>query len=109
VDFVLAGIGALDDSIVGSIVGSAIVGSIVGSAIVGSIVCSAIVGSIVGFAIIGSIVGFAISTLELSLGLFFLFSVVDKSAGAGTMICMPLISFPARVQEDGEVMEHFPS
>jgi len=43
VDLVLAAIGVLDDSILGSIVGS--------------IVGSAIVGSIVGFAIIGSIVG----------------------------------------------------
>jgi len=49
-----------------------------------------------------------ISSLELSLFLFFPFLVVDKSAVAGTMIYMPLISFPARVQEDGEVMEHFP-
>jgi len=118
VDLVLAAIGALDDSFVGLIVGSAIVGSIVGFAIIGSIVGFAIIGSIVGFAIIGSIVGFAIissivgsaiSTLELSLFLFFPFSVVNKSAVAGTMIYMPLISFPARVQEDGEVMEHFPS
>jgi len=109
VDLVLAAIGALDDSIVGSIVGAAIIGSIVGSAIVGSIVGFVIIGSIVGFAIIGSIVGFAISTLELLLFLFFPFSVVDKSAVAGTMIYMPLISFPARVQEDGEVMGHFPS
>ena len=98
-DLVLAAICALDDSIVGSIVGSVIVGSIVGFAIVGSIVCS----------IVGSIVGSAIITLELSLFLFFPFSVVDKSAVVGTMIYMPLISFPARVQEDGEVMEHFPS
>ena len=75
-DLVLAAIGALDDSIVGS-------------------------------AIIGLIVGSAISTLEMSLFLFFPFSVVNKSAVAGTMIYMPLISFPARVQEDGEVMEHF--
>jgi len=98
-DLVLAAIRALDDSIVGSIVGSVIVGSIVGFAIVGSIVCS----------IVGSIVGSAISTLELSLFLCFSFSVVDKSAVAGTMIYMPLISSPARVQENGEVMEHFPS
>jgi len=108
VDLVLAAIGALDDSIVGSIVRS-IVGSIVGSAIVGSIVGSAIVGLIIGSAIIGSIVGSAISTLELSLFLFFPFLVVDKSVVAATMIYMPMISFPARVQEDGEVMEHFPS
>ena len=120
-DLVLAAIRALDDSIIGSIVGSivgsaivgwivgsAIVGSIVGSAIVGSIVGAAIVGSIVGSAIIGSMLGSAISTLELSLFLFFTFSVVDKSAVAGTMIYMPLISFMARLQEDGEVMEHFP-
>jgi len=109
VDLVLAAIGAVDDLIVGSIVGCANVGSIVGSAIVGSMLCSAIVGSIVGYAIIGSIVGFAICTDELSLFLFFPCSVVDKSAVAGTMIYLPLISFPARVQEDGEVIEHFPS
>jgi hypothetical protein len=115
VDLVLAAIGAFADSIVGSIlgsiVGSAIIGSIVGSAIIGSIVGSAIIGSIVGSAIIGSIVGSAIIALgsELSLFLFLPFSVVDdRSAVAGTMIYMPLISFPARVQEDGEVMEHFP-
>jgi hypothetical protein len=101
VDLVFAAIGALDDSIVGSV----IVGSIVGSVIIGSIVGSAIVGSvIVGSAIVGS----AISTLELSLFLFFPFLVVDKSAVAGTMIYMPLISFPARLQEDGEGMKHFP-
>jgi hypothetical protein len=106
VDLVLAAIGAFADSIVGSILGS-----IVGSAIIGSIVGSAIIGSIVGSAIIGSIVGSAIIALgsELSLFLFLPFSVVDdRSAVAGTMIYMPLISFPARVQEDGEVMEHFP-
>ena len=57
---------------------------------------------------VDAIVGSAISTLELSHFLFFLFSVVDKSAVAGTMIFMPSISFPARVQEDGEVKEHFP-
>jgi len=84
-----------------------IVGSIVGSAIVSSIVGSAIVGSIVVSAIIGSIVGYAISTLELSLFLFFPFLVVDNSAVAGTRIYMPLSSFPAWLQEDGEVMEHF--
>ena len=80
VDLIVAAIGAHDDSTVGSIV--------------------------------GSIVGSAISTLgsELSLFLFLPFSVVDdRSAVAGTMIYMPLLSFPARVQEDGEVMEHFPS
>jgi len=53
------------------------------------------------FAAVGALGG------ELSLFLFFPFSVVDdRSAVAGTMIYMPLISFPARVQEDGEVMEH---
>ena len=94
---------AIVGSIVDSIVRSAIVGSIVGSTIVGLIV-----GLIVGSAIIGSIVGSAISTLELSVCLFFPFSVVDKSAVAGTIIYMPLISFPARLQEDGKVMEHLP-
>jgi len=88
VDLVLAAIGVFADSIVGSILGS-----IVGSAIIGSIVGSAIIA-------LGS---------ELSLFLFLPFSVVDdRSAVAGTMIYMPLISFPAKVQEDGEVMEHFP-
>jgi len=61
--------------------------------------------------IVGSIVGSAIIALgsELSLLLFLLFSVVDgRSAVAGTIIYMPLISFLVRVQEDGEVMEHFP-
>jgi hypothetical protein len=73
VDLVLATIGALDDSIVGSIVGS--------------IVCEG--------------VG------EASLILRFPFPVVDdRSVVAGTVIYMPLISLPARVQEDGEVMEH---
>ena len=39
----------------------------------------------------------------------FPFSVADdRSAIVGTMIYMPLISFPARLQEDGEVMEHSP-
>ena len=70
-----------------------------------------------GFAdlIVGSIlcliVGCAIIALgsELSLVLFLPFLVVDDTSEvAGTMIYMPLISFPARVQEDGEVMEHFP-
>ena len=91
-DFVLGAIGALDDSIV-----SSIVGSIVGAEIVGSIVESEIQGSIVGSAIIGWIVGSAMSTLEQSLFLFFPFSVVDNSAVAGTIIYMPLISFPARL------------
>jgi len=56
------------------------------------------------------IVGSSISALgsEVSLFLFIPFSVVDdRSTVAGTMIYMPLISFPARVQEVGEVMEHF--
>jgi hypothetical protein len=56
------------------------------------------------------LVGSVISSFEneFSLFLFLPFSVVDeRSAVAGTMIYMPLIIFPARVQEDGEVMEHF--
>jgi len=53
------------------------------------------------FAAVGALGG------ELSLILFFPYSVVDdRSAVAGTMIYMPLISFPPKVQEDGEVMEH---
>jgi len=52
--------------------------------------------------IVGSIVG------ELSLFLLFPFLVVDdRSAVMGTMIYMPLSSFLARLQEDGEAMEHF--
>jgi len=112
VDLVLAAISAVDNSnvgsIVGSIVGSAIVGSIVGSAIVHSIVGSAIVDFIIWSVIIGPIVGSAISTFELSLFLIFPFLVVDKSAFAGTIIYMPLISFLVRLYEDGEVMEDFP-
>ena len=47
---------------------------------------------------------------ELSLFLFVPFLVVDeRSAVAGIVIYMPLISFPARVREDCRVMEHFPS
>jgi hypothetical protein len=56
-------------------------------------------------------VGSSICSLggEVYLFLFLPFSVVDdRSVVAGTMIYMPLISFPARVQEDGEVMEYFP-
>jgi hypothetical protein len=45
----------------------------------------------------------------LSLFHFLPLSLVnDRGAVAGTMIYMPLTSFLARVQEDGEVMEHFP-
>jgi hypothetical protein len=45
----------------------------------------------------------------VSLFLFLPFSVGnDRSAVAGTMIYMPLTSFLVRVQEDGEVIEHFP-
>jgi hypothetical protein len=58
------------------------------------------------------IIGSVISTLEieLSLLLFLRFPVVDdRSAVAVTMIYMPLTSFLSRVQEDGKVMERFPS
>jgi hypothetical protein len=45
---------------------------------------------------------------ELSLFLFLSVLVVDdRSAVVGSMIYMRLKSFPARVQEDGEVREHF--
>jgi len=55
------------------------------------------------FAAVGALAG------ELSLFLFQPFSVVDdRSAVAGTMMYMPLTSFPAMVQEDGKLMEHFP-
>ena len=53
----------------------------------------------------GSIVGSLIGELSLFL---FLLLVDDRSAVVGTMISMPLISFLARVQENGEVMEHSP-
>jgi len=97
VDLVLTAIGTFADSIVGSIEGW--------------IVVSVIIGSIVGSVIIRSLVGSAISALvsELSVFLFLPFSAVnDRSAVVGTVIYMPLISFPARVQEDGKVMDHFP-
>jgi len=65
-----------------------------------------IVGSVVGSAIIGSV----IITLhsELSIFRFLAFSVVGSRAVAGSMINMPLIRFPARLQKDAEVREHFP-
>ena len=51
--------------------------------------------------IVGSIVG------ELSLFLLFPFLVVnDRSAVMGTIIYIPLSNFLARLQEDGEAMEH---
>jgi hypothetical protein len=59
-----------------------------------------------------SIVGLVVRSVlsELSLFLFLPFSVVnERSAVVGTMRYMPLIIFPARVHEDGEVMKHFPS
>jgi hypothetical protein len=37
----------------------------------------------------------------------FPFSVVDCSAVVGTMIYLPLISLPVKLQEDGDGMEHF--
>jgi len=90
VDIVLAAIGAFDDSIADSIVG--LIECLIEGLIVGSIVDSV-------FSTLGS---------ELSLFLFLPFLVVDdRSAVAGTMIYMPLVSFPERVQEDGDVMEHF--
>jgi hypothetical protein len=53
------------------------------------------------FAAVGALRG------ELCLILLFPLSIVDdRSAVTVTMIYKPLISFPARVQEDGEVMEH---
>jgi hypothetical protein len=58
---------------------------------------------------VGWIVGSAISTLGSKLPLFLslAFSVVDdRSAAVGCIICMPLICFPARVQDAGEDMEH---
>jgi hypothetical protein len=73
------------------------------------------VNAIVGVSedsIVGLVVGSVISSVEsdLSLFLFLPCSVVDEScAVAGLMINMRLIIVPAGVQEDGEVMEHFPS
>ena len=57
-----------------------------------------------------SIVGSLIITLEsgLSLFLFLPLSEVDDRSGVGwTVIYMRLTSFPARVPENSEVMEHF--
>jgi len=59
-----------------------------------------------------SIVGSLIITLASELFLFLCLPlpvVHDRSAVAGTIIYMPLTSFPVRVQEDSEVIEHFPS
>jgi hypothetical protein len=54
--------------------------------------------------IVGLVVGSVLS--QLSLFLFLPCSVVDeRSVVAGTIIYMPLIILPARVQEDGEVIE----
>jgi len=67
------------------------------------------VGSIVGLVVGSATIGSMISTLESELShfRFLLFSVVDeRSAVTGTLIYMRLISFPARLQEDGEDMEH---
>ena len=67
-----------------------------------------IADSVIGSTITCSV----ISTLESlhSLFLFLTFLVVDdRSAVMGTMIYMHLISFPARVQEDGKVIEYCPS
>jgi len=61
--------------------------------------------------ILGSIVGSAIIALgsQLSLFLFLPFTVADdRSAVAGPMIDMQLISYPGRVQEDGKLMKYFP-
>ena len=59
------------------------------------------------FAAVGALGGELSHGGELTLCLFLPFSVVDdRSVVAETMIYMPLISFLARVQEDGEVMEH---
>ena len=60
--------------------------------------------------IVGLVVVSVISSLdsEVSLFLFFPFSVVDdRSAVAGIRIYMPFISLPARLQEDDKVMQHF--
>jgi hypothetical protein len=59
-----------------------------------------------------SIVGSLMISLGSKLSLFRfsqLLAVDDRSVVAGTIIHMPLSSFPARVHEDTEVMEHFPS
>jgi hypothetical protein len=94
VDLVLAVEGALSTEEAGGFVDAVVVVSE-----------ESLVGSVVDFAFIGSV----ISTLESELShfLFFPFSAVDRSAVVETMIYMPLISFLARLKEDGEVMEHF--
>jgi hypothetical protein len=59
----------------------------------------------------GLVVGSVISSLQSELSLFHLFplSVVDdRSAVAGTMMYMPLNSLPARLLEDGKVMDNLP-
>lgn len=40
--------------------------------------------------------------------LFPILVVDDRTVVVGTVIYMGLISFPAKLEEDGEVMEHFP-
>jgi len=60
------------------------------------------------FAAVGALGGELSVGGELSLFLFLPFSVVDdRCPVAGTIIYMPLITFPARVQDDGEVKKHF--
>jgi len=61
------------------------------------------------FAAIGALGGEVSFGGELSLFHFLPFSVVDdRRVFAGTKKYMPLTTFPARVQENGEVIEHFP-
>jgi len=63
-----------------------------------------IIGSIADF-----VIGSVISSLgrELSLLHYLSCSLVDNWSGVtGTMVYMPLISLPCRVQEDGEVVKH---
>jgi len=60
--------------------------------------------------IVGLVVGSVISSLEYELSLFLIlpFLVVDDtSAVSRTRIYMPLLKFPARMQDHGEVMQHF--
>jgi len=70
------------------------------------------VGLVVGFLVGSHIIPSEISTLtgELSLFPIFTFLIVnDGSVVMETIKYMPLISFPVRLKEDGELMEHCPS
>ena len=66
------------------------------------------IDAIIGSVIIGSVISALESELSHFLYVSFSFLVVDdRSVVAGTMIYVPLISLPARLQDDGEVIEYF--